>query len=211
MVKMSDPMRAQPAGGAGGCPSDASNDLALNWFRFTRILLDVVYPLLRRLFRQRFRSRYGIDWTDDAAAGALFVHGGVIGGGAGYDGDIPGTFAINNGNDIISVSADLTGILTDGMFTRVGVHEFVVRKSTNSKPSVQPPKDHLGGHRSNGKVLVTTKHDGPDYVGADGEGKYATRSVPPMATFAGGGLDGRVAAWCAGKIPFRARVEKLRR
>ena len=39
----------------------------LNWYRFTRILLDVVYPLLRRLFRQRFAAKYGLAWTDDGA------------------------------------------------------------------------------------------------------------------------------------------------
>ena len=195
------------AGGvaAGGVGVNASEqEERLNWYRFTRILLDVIYPLLRRVFKDRFKQKYGIAWEDEKAeskilgtqtVGAnpcgLFVHGGVIGD---YDKSLPGEFELKEGGDELRTTEDLTALLEDGMFIRVGPDfAFTVRKSTARTPSVQPPKDHGAHGRSPGKVMLTRKHDGPAYKG--NTATYASVFVPPLAKRNGSAVDNHIRRW----------------
>eukprot|EP00947_MAST-08B_sp_MAST-8B-sp1_P000779 g779.t1 len=190
------------AGGVGGNASEQEE--RLNWYRFTRILLDVIYPLLRRVFKDRFKQKYGIAWEDEKAeskilgtqtVGAnpcgLFVHGGVIGD---YDKSLPGEFELKEGGDELRTTEDLTALLEDGMFIRVGPDfAFTVRKSTARTPSVQPPKDHGAHGRSPGKVMLTRKHDGPAYKGKTAT--YASVFVPPLAKRNGSAVDNHIRRW----------------
>eukprot|EP00947_MAST-08B_sp_MAST-8B-sp1_P003686 g3686.t1 len=181
----------------------------LHWFRFTRLLLDVIYPLLRRVFKDRFKKKYGIAWDDQPATSkilggqtvgdnpcGLLVHGGVVGG---FDAALPGDFELKNGGNEIRTSEDLTAILEDGMFLQLGppdpgpTYAFTVRKTTKKTESVYPPQDHGEGRRSEGKIMITRKHDGPDFKGKVAH--YATICVPPLAKRNGTAVDTHILRW----------------
>ena len=164
-----------------------ADDGGLRWYRYSKLALDVIPDVLRSVFRERWHSRYGVPWTDDAAAGKLLVNGGVVGV---YDIELPGTFSLRAGMSEVKTTHNVTAVLKQMMPVEIGNVAFTVRRTKPGSPSaVLPPSDHGGGHTSQGKILLDSQHEeGADDM-AGVSGRTASRWVPRAVRHDGGSID----------------------
>ena len=150
-------------------PSDAGY-----YYRFVCLLLNVVYPLLRDVFKKRFQIKFGREWTDDSVIGKQFVKGFIP---DAYDKELPGSFEIRDANNEIFASENVVNILQPGTGIRLGGgFDFVVHSVKQAKRGC--------------KIKVTKTHTGETYKGSDC--RFAVTLFPPLTMAKGRGIDPHV-------------------
>ena len=153
-------------------PSDAIG--AGYYYRFVRLLLNVVYPLLRDVFKKRFQIKFGREWTDNSLIGKQFVKGFIP---DAYDKELPGSFEIRDANNEIFASENVANILQPGTGIRLGgAIDFVVHSVKQAKRGC--------------KIKVTKTHTGETYKGSDC--RFAVALFPPLTTAIGKCIDQHV-------------------
>jgi hypothetical protein len=89
---------------------DAGGSDLCNWFRFSKVALDIVPSALRRLVRDAWKTRYGDDWRDGASHG-VFLCGGTL---PPCTERMPGAYSVCAGSKLIRTTEDVSAVIKVG-------------------------------------------------------------------------------------------------
>ena len=136
----------------------------LNWYRFSRIALEVLLFAMRLLFKRLWNARYDVKytWQDDESSGRIFMEGTPWSDWTVVQ-ILPGTVSVRNGRTDACTTDDLHAVSArKDSYVRFGGH------AARLKADPQPPKvvsTKTGTKDVDGKILFDPAYTGPD---ADG-------------------------------------------